>query len=83
MLDLFGIHLFAQKALEPLEERSGAPLLFRIGLQMRMNEPELEAPEKELAHEGWGFPTGFARGFGDCSSLELAHVGFGRLGHMW
>src|SRR5262249_36048345 len=63
-----------EEALELLEERLGVSLLFRVGLGVRMDEIEPQAPEEQLAHEGRRFPGGLTRRFRDRACFQLADV---------
>jgi hypothetical protein len=81
-LDLVRVHLLAQESLEPAEELAPALLLFRIRLRVRVQEPQLQASQEQLANERGSGPRGLARSLGHGAGFLLGGVGDGRDGRL-
>ena len=77
-LDLLAVDVVAHEPLECVEEGARPRLLFGVGLGVRMDEIERQAPEEQLADERRRGPRGLARRLGDGARLELADLGFHR-----
>src|SRR5438067_6814871 len=75
LINLVGIDVFGEEALETVEEIIGFGLVIRRLLGEGMNEIEIELTEKKIADERRLFPLGLARTFGDVHRIDGA-LGF-------